>query len=69
MTQFHQGRIHRGTTLIYHFIESTGPACWLPQGFPKIKKPLSTMGQGRIRGTTLHYTFLLSVTETAAFST
>ena len=33
------------------------------------EKPLSTMGQGRIRGTTLHYTFVLSVTETAAFST
>ena len=27
------------------------------------------MGQGRIRGTTLHYTFVLSVTETSAFST
>ena len=31
----------------------------LPRGVPEIKKPLSTLGQGRDRGTTLHYTFMV----------
>ena len=30
----------------------------LPRGVPEIKKPLSTLGQGRDRGTTLHYTLM-----------
>ena len=36
------------------------------EGIVSIKKPLSTMGQGRDRGTTLHYTLMaLSVTGTS----
>ena len=30
----------------------------LPRVIPEIKKPLSTLGQGRDRGTTLHYTLM-----------